>query len=170
MPRYLKQYDNYSCGPIAILNALKWAGVKATYKTHYPAIAESCRVKEDEDCGTLSSDLDKTLRLFTNKRFTVTKARECSIQRLEAHLANGGAAVLAHLETKLYVGQTDVEGHFSFWFAVSEDGKSFTGANDGGTGAVIVRPRKEMVEKLRKRKSGVDNYPEAWLLTRIHDE
>jgi uncharacterized protein YehS (DUF1456 family) len=32
MTRYVQQRDNTSCGPIAIINALKWANVKVTYK------------------------------------------------------------------------------------------------------------------------------------------
>lgn len=170
MPRYLKQYDNYSCGPTAILNALKWAGVAASYRTHYKRVAKGCKVAEGEykDRGTLSSDLDRTVRALGKAHFTVRKVRSCTIQQLDEHLQNGGAAILAHLEEELYAGQKDIEGHFSFWF--HSDGKSFTGANDGGPDATIVRTRKEMVSKIRKRKHGSDLYPEVWLLTRKRSE
>jgi len=30
MVRYLKQRDGYSCGPVAVLNAMKWAGFEVT--------------------------------------------------------------------------------------------------------------------------------------------
>lgn len=32
MIRYLKQYDRYSCGPIAVMNAAKWAGYDVSRK------------------------------------------------------------------------------------------------------------------------------------------
>lgn len=166
MPRYLKQYDDYSCGPTAILNALKWAGRSVAYRTHYKRAAKGCRVTEGDykDRGTLSIDFDRTIRMLGKKYFSVRKVRSCTIQQLADHLENGGAAVLAHLEEDLYAGQKSIEGHFSFWFA--SDGLTFTGANDGGPGATITRSREEIVRKIRKRKYAGDNYPEVWLLTK----
>lgn len=166
MPRYLKQYDTYSCGPTAILNALKWAGVAISYRSHYKRVARGCRVMEGSyrERGTLSADLDRTIRELGSGYFSIRKVRSCTIQQLTDHLQNGGAAVLAHLEGDLYAGQENVEGHFSFWF--DSNGDYFTGANDGGPDATIVRTRAEMVRKMRRRKHAGDQYPEVWLLTK----
>lgn len=30
-PRYVRQRDEYSCGPVAVMNLAKWAGVRAPY-------------------------------------------------------------------------------------------------------------------------------------------
>jgi hypothetical protein len=168
MPRYLKQYDDYSCGPTAILNALKWAGASVSYRSHYKRVAKYCKVAEGDlkDRGTLSPDLDRTLRTLGRRYLTVRKVRSCTIQQLADHLQNGGAAILAHVEGEgtLYAGQDEAEGHFSFWF--DSDGLTFTGANDGGDSATIVRSRKEMIHKIKKRKHAGAMYPEVWLLSK----
>ena len=31
-PRYISQKDNYSCGPVAFINLMKWSGENVTYK------------------------------------------------------------------------------------------------------------------------------------------
>lgn len=46
IPRYVKQNDDYSCGPIAIINALKWIGRKASYGS-LKRIQKACHCDED---------------------------------------------------------------------------------------------------------------------------
>lgn len=165
MPRYIKQYDSFSCGPIAILNALKWAGMRVTRKSHIRRLVKECKSKlgkSPKDWGTYSADLDKTLRKYGEKLFEVRKVRKCGIKELHKQLADNGAIIIAHLDE----GQREPEGHFSFWFKVDTDGLLFTGVNDGGGKAVTTQTREQLIDKIRKRNIDGDCYPDVWFLTK----
>lgn len=47
MPRYARQLDGYSCGPVAIINAMKALGYKYTLKDvkRIGRLCETCKVK-----------------------------------------------------------------------------------------------------------------------------
>lgn len=59
--RYLKQRDQFRCGPIAIINVLKWAGLPATYKT---IDLFSIIMRTNENKGTKRLEITKALKLF----------------------------------------------------------------------------------------------------------
>jgi hypothetical protein len=58
MTRYIKQRDRYNCAPVAIINALKWAGEKATY-SELNRLKELCKCKSPE--GTWSDHFHTAL-------------------------------------------------------------------------------------------------------------
>ena len=62
--RYTKQYNRHSCAPIAILNAMKWAGVSnASYKSDlYKQIYKQCHC---------SPRIQNRSNIFQNKKFTL---------------------------------------------------------------------------------------------------
>jgi len=59
--RYLRQKDGYSCGPIALMNAIKWSGRKALY-TDLKKFQRLCECTARRGCDRIS--LCKTLRKF----------------------------------------------------------------------------------------------------------
>lgn len=62
MTRYVRQRDNYSCGPVAIANALKWAGSKFSYRRYHPMFIAAAKCQKPR--GTKRGHFDRTLRFF----------------------------------------------------------------------------------------------------------
>jgi hypothetical protein len=65
MPRYLKQKDNHSCGPIALMNVARWAGSKIKYKD-LPAVQDLCDCDPKSKRGTTAVNLHYILNTIPN--------------------------------------------------------------------------------------------------------
>ena len=113
MKRYVRQQDDWSCSPRAVLNALKWRGDKATIKSHLTLLTEDC--KTEKNVGTYQSNVIKTLKKY-NFKVCVTR----DYQRVKRELQNGKSVILNHLDLA-------DDWHHSFWYKY-ENGK-FYGAN-----------------------------------------
>lgn len=59
--RYSKQRTKSTCGPVAIFNALKWAGVSGSYRKIVPRLKRACRT-EHYPKGTYSWVLHEVLK------------------------------------------------------------------------------------------------------------
>ncbi|MCI0527014.1 MAG: hypothetical protein L0Y56_06105 [Nitrospira sp.] len=91
MPRYTKQRDRYSCGPIAIINALRWAGEPASYE-RLSRLQALCDTKPGE--GTMHSPFDRALRMMSGSVFSVQRVYRPKLRAMERHLRKGGAIVI----------------------------------------------------------------------------
>lgn len=110
MPRYIRQRDNYSCGPVALLNALKWAGATkgTSYKT-MPAWRDVCRTTKLR--GTSFIDLFRAAR--TLPLLGARKARpKVRLVDIDAHLKHGGAVILGSV--------SELMGDSLHWFLITE--------------------------------------------------
>lgn len=166
-PRYLRQYNNFSCGPIAILNALKWAGRRVTYAYHYEQLAVDCGLKADEDdYGTDNRDLDRVLRMHGKDYYTVRKPKTPTFEEFEQHLKNGGSAILCYL----HYDEEGPEGHYAFFPEYLEESDIFVGINDKMYETYTERTRTELLNRFKKREHGKSTYPRVWLLTRCEDK
>lgn len=58
--RYIKQRDDYSCGPVALINILKWLGRKCTY-TDLAMVKRLCNCNQN---GTNSHNMENALRVL----------------------------------------------------------------------------------------------------------
>ena len=86
MTRYARQSDGFRCGPVAMLNALKWAGYRTFWNLPVDRkLAQTtltCLCKTDKE-GTLIEDLEaalgfiSTIRLKYHESLTVTKVHSC---------------------------------------------------------------------------------------------
>ena len=56
MIRYIKQRDKYSCGPVAIMNVLKWAGAEFSYQGKIKLFQQLCFCKPSN--GTSHASLN----------------------------------------------------------------------------------------------------------------
>ena len=125
MSKYVRQQTDSSCGPIAILNAIKWSvpETSATYKELYPTITSWCKCDRD---GTAAIDFEKALRAMGEFRgeFTVVKVRTFDEERIWKHLRNDGGLILGHWEIP-QGGVSDPEGHYSFWTIGDDDNTAF---------------------------------------------
>jgi len=96
MIRYCKQRDNYSCGPVAILNTIKWTESECFTYSMLPAIKIICKTDKN---GTYDEDMDAGLRyLQQHQYFSIVKPNRVSKKRIRDHILLGGAMISAYKE------------------------------------------------------------------------
>jgi hypothetical protein len=158
--RYIKQPDKFSCGPTAILNAMKWAGIDANGRDHIPYLQFACRTYDLEDMegqGTFNHDFDRVLRYVGKGSFAVKRKKNPTLSEMRRHLKAGHAIALAyHWEDGGQSGE-----HFCFiaglWNGL------FICINDHTelSGPTIRLRRPETVRKWLKK---YEDCPTAWFL------
>lgn len=152
MPRYCKQRDQYRCGPIAILNALKWAGKKVTYKKHIERLTRECKCKAPK--GTWWFDITRVLRKYG---FSIYKRRVLSAKEIKKHLSNGGAIIV-----NAYWDRKKNQRHF--FLLLSNEGKDWCKAVNLFSldeKAPYALTREERDKYLRRQIKGAGGF---WLL------
>jgi len=171
MTRYAKQPRGSSvCGPIAILNALKWAGARATLRAHLKEIVEEAGCNQETE-GTLLTAFESALRHFGKEQLRVrTVFPWPGIETLEAFLRNSEHAVITGFRWKnKKTGKSDV--HHALIVGVSKTGKTLLCVNydEGKTTVARVR-RKEFLLDHAQRKDAGDLggvSPCLWFLEKI---
>ncbi len=161
--RYVKQRDHYSCGPVAIMNVLKWVGVRFNYQERIKVLQEAC------DCvptrGTRHAAFDRALRHVVGLLpvdVRVRRVHRPKLSQIEEHLLSGGIVVLN------YRWKTDEEGfsrHFVLLTKVSGNGKYFLTANDstGGPAARVIN--RATLKKFNLRFQRPDPHYKAWFVS-----
>ena len=91
--RFVRQKNNFSCAPIAILNAAKWAGKKLSYKKDYKRIVDDLKCNKD---GTKISNIDRILRQELVHHSRVLKIKNPTYIRAMRHIRSGGSILLAY--------------------------------------------------------------------------
>ena len=109
MPRFVKQPHENTCGPTAVINAAKWAGVDLSIKHDYKWLMGLCET--DLQVGTYPHGIERGLRLtigICGVKVTRKRLGFGSIRNLEKHLDNGGAIVACTIDhVFLITDQTD---------------------------------------------------------------
>jgi hypothetical protein len=153
--RYVKQKDKSSCGPVAILNVLKWAGGDhVTYKS-LPYIRKVC---ETDEGGTDSGNFSVVLLRAGAERFSTRWILQPDHETVFSHLANGGAIVILHAYPKKW------GAHYSFF--VGEFGQRVIAINHFDEETSKTVEAKYLKKLLKSGKQGDMLYPEVWLLTK----
>lgn len=153
-PRYAKQQDTYSCGPVALLNTLKWRGYNATLKD-LPKLRGYCKATpEKKGCGRM--DFDKALIRFS--KIHAARRDRPNMRMINKHLDRHGL-VLVLISTRLESGEID--GHYFVvlkrvgnWHKVL----NFRGKNGPTTEWI------RLGQEFRKAPK-VDGYPIIWLVS-----
>lgn len=145
MPKYTRQHDQFNCGPVALLNALKWAGYPYTLKD-LPRLSRLCKCKPGDLGGTLTCDFDRALRRY--KRLIVLPDdgpfERPYISMIDEHLDLGGVVVFSYIYK--YHGRVEVS-HLTL--CIGREGKHYIFANDGQHKLLARRRRKTVVNMLR---------------------
>lgn len=155
--RFCFQKDRSSCGPVAVLNALKWE-YEGNFpeKEFLPGIKYDCRCIDSRytrgvhpyaldtlSIGTIGTHNDwyykKVLKLY----FNAQKKRKSSVTTLDKHLTNGGSAIL-NFTWKEYNHE---QGHYVF--IPRKAGKSYYVTNYRGGRAVSLLNRETIKMRLR---------------------
>jgi hypothetical protein len=160
MPLYTKQRDNFRCGPIAILNALRWAGKRVSYEYVYE-LAERCGC--NPGAGTKHWNFDKVLRKEGKGLFRVHRIDSPYLWFIEEHAKQDDKAAIFSYKWRRQGKQAR---HFYLLDSVNEDGRFFFTVNDEtGKGAALRGfTRKEFVED-NLRFQRVDPHYRGWFLS-----
>lgn len=92
--RYKKQHDKFRCAPIALLNAMKWAGAKVSYKDWIDYLCTLCNCSNSR--GTAYNDLIKAVRACSKGLFSFKEVESPTLKEIRNHIKKGGAVVLLH--------------------------------------------------------------------------
>lgn len=107
--RWIAQRNKYSCGPIAILNVMKWAGLQVNYKKDYKFLSQKCRCTKD---GTHQYSFQKCLDNIKNT--SVLQKNLPTIASIEESIESKSIVVM---KSSYLLRPKKVEGHF---FIISE--------------------------------------------------
>jgi len=175
MPRYVQQRDEFRCGAVGIVNALKWTGCKVTAKL-IPRLCEEMHTTAQH--GTQAYELGRALARRSCGMFSVRRDDHTSLRKIEAHLRDGMAVLVAYShDGQSHNLNKDGEKwwHFAFITSVSESGLTFRVANyrsnDKKKCARQMIRRHTLRNHLRRHTSyGEWCDPLAWYLTKCPTE
>ena len=91
-PRWIKQTDQFSCGPIAIANALKWSGEEFSWTTHGKGLKRDCKVSKEY--GTETKDLNAALRKYCASTLSIVPRKRLKLATIVDHVEGRGAVLL----------------------------------------------------------------------------
>lgn len=153
--RYIKQRDDTSCGPVAIINVLKWLGCKVTYK--YLDMARFLCKWYDGSTGE-SGTTDRGLRHALNilKIHAIHKSSK-SLKILDRHIEKGGIAIVEYV-----IPGCSIEKGWHFALCVGKENDSYIIVNDGKDRTLSYYKRDTILKIIRKYK----NYCSYWLIYR----
>jgi len=168
MIRYVRERnDNCSCGPIAIINAMKWSGEASTLRSHFRRVCQASRCKPSIR-GAPRGHFDRTMHQLC-PNINIKKRVFPTIQSIYEHLQKSDSAVvvtISWIETGDHVGRM-VKSHYALLVRTTASGKSFVGINycRGKTQSLIRRTT--LIYHCRRRRNFLgDWYPVAWFLTK----
>ena len=92
--RYATQIRESDCGPIALLNLLKWLGMRVTVREHHGHLCWMCNLIDG--FGSSDSDLTRALSHLRRNNFSFKYRRKPKLKTILSHLKNGGAVILVY--------------------------------------------------------------------------
>ena len=155
--RYCKQRDSYSCGLVAVLNSMKWVGVRVSYDWVKPK-QRTRGFSKILGIGVknLSSLLRRSLQDECDIRFAAPPTYGC----VKKHLEQGGIIILC----SAYNTNPDTDGHYFLLTDVTSSGKTYTTINLYLNQTVAHIRSNTLRKHLSFRKPG---YPRAWFLRKL---
>ena len=157
MIRYVRQQDAYRCGPISILNALKWAGRDVTYKKDLARISRSCKCIYPN--GTTRGCFDRCLRIEGRGHLGIVKKMSFSIRDIDNHLEDGGAALINHAWRD---ESGDLSGHYCLLSRIIVGSPPYYEAiNEARKITGLIADRGYILNIIRRRKSWRTQFPVA---------
>ena len=160
-PRYMKQRDQYSCGPVAIMNTLKWSGFKFSYEDQIEHFQSLCGCTSSE--GTFHAPFDKALRIASKELggFNVKRIYYPKLWQIEKHLEAGGVIVLSYS----WEVDEDYSRHFSLITGISSSRRSFLMVNDFRKGPALKRITRQKFKSRNLRFQRTDSAYKGWFVS-----
>jgi len=167
MIRYLKQKEKGTCGPVAVINALKWAGLRVTEKTHKKKIQKltSYNMRHGRGFqGCFPFDIDYALSYYKSiniqkRRDKITFANGNLFEEINYHLDNDGSLLIRYF-------WKPGKGHYSL--CIGRTSRTYTLVNDSAEKTVINRSWRTMNKMLQtvNHAVGMEEHPVVWFLKR----
>jgi len=156
---FIKQPDDFSCGPVAIVNVLKWLGRKVGHR-YLPKLRTLCGTTKD---GTIPYNFALTLIREVSDFGSVRKVKP-SIRTLDSHLSKGGIVVIGY---NYSVGKSE-DAHYVVCTKKSKRGY-YTLVNETSHRSfkdnlpTLTKRKRNTIRKMLAKKS--QGYPaEMWLI------
>lgn len=161
MTQYIKQRDTFRCGPVAIVNSLRWAGVDIATNYVYE-LTDKC-LTTPTNGGTPHYAFDRVLRENGKDVIEVNLVLKPRMHEIEEHLKKGGAVALNYL----WYDERDNESHRHYVLITEESksGRTFEVVNDYRTRPAATKVRRKTFAKYFDFKN--DEAAKAWLLTKV---
>jgi len=162
MPRYASQkVGSYDCGPIALLNVLKWSGRSVSVSANLQPIKRQCKYLRGR--GVYKSEFTYTLKKYKSIKFY--ERWKTTIGQIDKHLKEGGIVVLLTSRRKPNGVRA---GHY--WTITEKSGGCYYAHNfrdyDGRYKANTYLLRNEVVRYLR-RSLRSHREPHGWFIKKI---
>ena len=158
MIRYCKQPDDFSCGPVAIINAMKWRGQRASVRTHLKMLRKQCKTDRD---GTFTERMDKVLRQYVSG---VEHIDGPSLKLFNKYIDLGHAVIISYAYTR---NDGVEEGHFAM--CIGRDNSFYTMVNDtynhnGELKSTVSKRTKNSMKNIFANAKKYDDDIEIWIL------
>jgi len=158
--RYVKQRDHSSCGPVAIMNVLKWAGHIFSYQETIGLFQLAC--EWTPVTGTCHAPFDRALRGLAGRfNLRIRRVHGPRLGEVEKHLRSGGIVVMNYYWRR----KKEDNRHFMVLSDVSESGKSFITINDHRKGPARRRDMRPTIKKNVFRFQRTDPHFKAWFIS-----
>ena len=92
--KYVKQKDTYTCGPVALINVLRWAGQLKVNPKYLKAIKAICFT--DKNQGTYSKEFDRAIKYFRPIIKIKTKKKP-DLKDIDNCVDKGGIVVIGYV-------------------------------------------------------------------------
>lgn len=160
MVRYARQPYKYSCGPTAIINAVKWAGYSYSLRDNHTFVARACN--SSYEFGTEELELERVLRRLTRGFMRIRKRCRPTADELMSHVIKQDCAAII-----LYYRSDDPDGDAHYTLMTDVGAGHVTLVNDVINKTLTRCPKWHLDEKLLKSREDKECFPQAWLLRKI---
>jgi hypothetical protein len=153
MPRYIRQKLAYSCGPIALMNAVKWAGYSLSRREYLDHYAHLCKYEKGfYGTGTQWKHMHKAI-VATPELKLITKLENPTLRSLDRFLNKKYSAIVRYRHKQ--------GGHYIFM--PKRTTRFYYVVNDDSRFTLAKISRKNFSKKLRF-KCPYDEISKAWVL------
>ena len=154
--RFAKQPHYYSCGPTAILNAMKWVGYPAAIKYEYADLVDICNADPN---GTNIPVFDRVLREHVGRSAWIKRRYRPKFSDVERWIKDPiQIVILCYWHTSSDYS----DGHYMILTEGILDGAFFHVVNDGLS--VMLRDRERIKRYVRNRSRASWKLPIAWFI------
>ncbi len=176
MTRYAKQRDSYSCGPTALLNALKWAGKDVSCKD-MPRLKAVCHTEytPGHTLGTWPTKMSSALRYEGREWFSCKHVINPKLRIIDKHLKDDGSIIMSYFwklspeYKRFWDWGWKYVGHYIFIDHISASGKTFRVINMSSEGSAQTNIRRHtLLRKCFRYRNLKDNHHNlsVWLLNK----
>lgn len=152
----MKQKNQFGCGPIGVINVLKWTGLQLTYKEDYKTFADICGTDQE---GTDRGNITRALKKFKKYlRFVYKKL--ITFKQVDEHIRAGNCVLYEYF----FPENGEYDGHYEL--LLFEDGVYYVVNGMYPAPAKQVIEREEIKKRLRCKMYRDIGSPSGWFLYR----